>query len=182
MKLLVLALLLVSASSFMLPRPVRVLPSKLPRFISTGDDQSEQYSLDISKTIYTSTMKSPKDSYLAFAEKGMSNAKMAKTKILHQSILGGAYVGFGGLLSLCIAGNLMGISAANPGIAKMAFASLFPGEYAAFLSCFMTNKPSDLPLFFFSQSSLDSHDGRAALYRKLSHGGCRQVRRLGRMA
>jgi len=89
---------------------------------------SEQSSLDISKTVYASSMKSPKDAYLAFAEKGASNAKMAKTKILHQSILGGAYVGFGGLLSFCIAGNLGGISAANPGVSKMAFAALFPGK------------------------------------------------------
>jgi formate/nitrite transporter len=71
-------------------------------------------------------MKSPKDAYTAFAEKGASNAKMQKRKILHQSILGGCYVGFGGLLSLCIAGNLGGIGAANPGIPKMAFAALFP--------------------------------------------------------
>lgn len=97
---------------------------------------SEQKSLDISKTVYSQTMKSPKDAYLAFAEKGASNAKMAKKKILHQSILGGAYVGFGGLLSFCIAGNLNGISAANPGVSKMAFAALFPGKCIFdFLSC-----------------------------------------------
>jgi formate transporter len=88
--------------------------------------RSERVSLDISKTIYTSSMKSPKDSYLAFAEKGAANAKMSKTKILHQSILGGAYVGFGGLLSLSVAGNLGGIGALNPGAVKMAFAALFP--------------------------------------------------------
>ena len=61
--------------------------------------RSERVSLDISKTIYTSSIKTPKDSYVAFAEKGAANAKMPKTKILHQSILGGCYVGFGGLLS-----------------------------------------------------------------------------------
>lgn len=88
--------------------------------------RSERVSLDISKTIYTSSIKTPKDSYIAFAEKGAANAKMPKTKILHQSILGGCYVGFGGLLSLTIAGSLGGIGAANPGIPKMAFAALFP--------------------------------------------------------
>ena len=88
--------------------------------------RSERVSLDISKTIYTSSIKTPKDSYIAFAEKGAANAKMPKTKILHQSILGGCYVGFGGLLSLSIAGALGGIGAANPGIPKMAFAALFP--------------------------------------------------------
>jgi hypothetical protein len=43
--------------------------------ISTGDDRSERKSLDISKTQYTSLVKAPKDSYIAFAEKGKSNAK-----------------------------------------------------------------------------------------------------------
>jgi len=95
-------------------------------FISTGEDRSERQSLDISKTTYSSTIKAPRDAYIAFAEKGASNAKMAKTKILHQAIMGGCYVGFGGLLSLSIAGNLGGIGATNPGIPKMAFAALFP--------------------------------------------------------
>ena len=94
--------------------------------ISTGDDRSEYKNFDISKTAYTSTVKSPKDAFIAFAEKGASNAKMGKSKILHQSIMGGAYVGFGGLLSLSIAGSLAGIGAANPGIPKLAFALLFP--------------------------------------------------------
>jgi hypothetical protein len=42
-------------------------------YISTGDDRSERQSLDISKTVYTSLVKAPKDSYMAFAEKGKSN-------------------------------------------------------------------------------------------------------------
>lgn len=67
--------------------------------------QHEMASLDLSKTIYTSSMKSPKDSYVAFAEKGAANAKMAKRKIFHQSVLGGCYVGFGALLSLSVAGE-----------------------------------------------------------------------------
>jgi formate/nitrite transporter len=83
-------------------------------------------SLDLSKTIYVSTMKSPKDAYVAFAEKGAANAKMAKRKIFHQAVLGGCYVGFGALVSLSIAGNVGGIGAANPGIPKMLFAALFP--------------------------------------------------------
>lgn len=94
--------------------------------ISDGSDRSERKSLDISKTTYTATVKSPRDSYMAFAEKGMSNAKMHWAKILHQSILGGAYVGFGGLLSLSVAGNISGIGFTNPGLVKMTFAALFP--------------------------------------------------------
>jgi len=90
------------------------------------EERSERISLDISKTQYTSVIKSPPDAYVTFAEKGASNAHLPKRKIFHQAVLGGCYVGFGGLISLAIAGNLGGISAANPGVAKMTFAALFP--------------------------------------------------------
>ena len=129
MKLSALTLLAAWSGVTAFRAPVRAgaLAKWTPLRISTGDDMSEQKSLDISKTVYSQTIKSPKDSYLAFAEKGASNAKMGKMKIFHQAVMGGAYVGFGGLLSFCIAGNIGGIAAENPGIAKMAFASLFPG-------------------------------------------------------
>lgn len=90
------------------------------------EERSERLSLDISKTTYTSLVKSAPDAYISFAEKGASNAHLPKRKIFHQSVLGGCYVGFGGLISLAIAGNIGGLAAANPGIAKMTFAALFP--------------------------------------------------------
>lgn len=126
MRLVVLVSLasIASVSSFLAPTPLKVPSTRSTLKISTGDDQSDRYSLDITKTVYVSTIKSPKDSYTALAEKGASNAKMSKLMILHQSILGGAYVGFGGLLSLSIAGNLG--EGASLGLVKMAFASLFP--------------------------------------------------------
>eukprot|EP00529_Nitzschia_sp_RCC80_P021447 CAMPEP_0113487062 /NCGR_PEP_ID=MMETSP0014_2-20120614/25317_1 /TAXON_ID=2857 /ORGANISM="Nitzschia sp." /LENGTH=387 /DNA_ID=CAMNT_0000380751 /DNA_START=420 /DNA_END=1583 /DNA_ORIENTATION=+ /assembly_acc=CAM_ASM_000159 len=96
------------------------------QMISTGDDRSERRSLDISKTQYVSLIKAPKDAYIAFAEKGASNANMSAIKILHQSIMGGAYVGFGGLLALSVAGNMSGTLFSNPGLVKMTFAALFP--------------------------------------------------------
>mmetsp|Transcript_24709 Transcript_24709/g.36972 ORF Transcript_24709/g.36972 Transcript_24709/m.36972 type:complete len:263 (-) Transcript_24709:198-986(-) len=40
--------------------------------------------------------------------------------------MGGCYVGFGGLLSLSIAGAVPGMALANPGLAKFLFAALFP--------------------------------------------------------
>jgi formate transporter len=61
-----------------------------------------------------------------FAEKGKSNANMHSAKILHQSIMGGAYVGFGGLLALSVAGNMSGVVFSNPGLVKFTFAALFP--------------------------------------------------------
>lgn len=51
---------------------------------------------------------------------------MGWIKILHQSVLGGAYVGFGGLLALTVAGNMGGVFGSNPGLVKMMFAALFP--------------------------------------------------------
>jgi formate/nitrite transporter FocA (FNT family) len=86
----------------------------------------ERLSLNISKTIYTLSIKSPRDAYIAFAEKGTSNAKMQKCKILHQLILGGCYVRFGGFLSLVLPETLEASAQQNPGIPKMAFVALFP--------------------------------------------------------
>jgi formate transporter len=47
-------------------------------------------------------------------------------KILHQSIMGGCYVGFGGLLALSVAGNMAGSRLSDPGLVKFTFAALFP--------------------------------------------------------
>lgn len=71
-------------------------------------------------------VKTPQETYLGLAEKGATNALMPTDKMLLQSILGGCYVGFGGLLSLSIAGNVPGIAASNPGLQRMIFAALFP--------------------------------------------------------
>mmetsp|Transcript_21521 Transcript_21521/g.32567 ORF Transcript_21521/g.32567 Transcript_21521/m.32567 type:complete len:468 (+) Transcript_21521:153-1556(+) len=98
------------------------------------DLKTEVLSLDLSKTVYTSSMKSPKDAYIAFVEKGVGNAKMSKRKIFHQAVLGGCYIGFASLLSLCIAGNLQGIGEHNSGFVKMAFAALFPVNLVFILS------------------------------------------------
>ena len=54
-----------------------------PEWAASEEDgrRRERDSLDISKTVYTSTMKAPKDAYVAFAEKGAGNAKMSKHKM-----------------------------------------------------------------------------------------------------
>ena len=130
MKLFLIASMLMSASSFHVSSGVasrsaiKTAPRFQPLMASSGDD--EVYVRDLPKVINVQSMKPAKEAYLAMAEKGEANAKMSKRKILHQSILGGMYVGFGGLLSLCIAGNMAGVGAPNPGLAKMAFAALFP--------------------------------------------------------
>ena len=72
------------------------------------------------------TVKSPKETYFGMAEKGRDNAKLSFAKILHQSIMGGCYVGFGGLLSTVVAGGCPGIASSNPALQKFIFAALFP--------------------------------------------------------
>merc|ERR1712228_244473 len=60
----------------------------------------------------------------ALVAKGTANAGMPFLKLMHSSIMGGAYVGMAGLLSLTIAGNL-GPEVAM-GVQKIVFAALFP--------------------------------------------------------
>ena len=71
-------------------------------------------------------VKTPKETFEALVEKGVATSKMSVAKVMHASIMGGCYVGIGGLLSLMIAGNCPGIAQANPGLQKFIFAALFP--------------------------------------------------------
>jgi len=68
----------------------------------------------------------PKETFEALVAKGVGNSKMSNTKVLFNSIMGGCYVGIGGLLSLSIAGSIPGVAATNPGFVKFIFAALFP--------------------------------------------------------
>ena len=72
------------------------------------------------------TVKPPAEAYFGMAEKGVANAKMPLMKILHQSIMGGCYIGFGGLLSTIVSGTCPGVAASNPGLQKFIFAACFP--------------------------------------------------------
>lgn len=68
---LLIASLVASADAYSFIQPMRVAPSirhagsSNLKMISTGDDRSERKSLDISKTVYTSLVKAPKDAYIA---------------------------------------------------------------------------------------------------------------------
>jgi hypothetical protein len=68
---LLIASLAASADAYSFVQPMRVAPSirnagsSNLKMISTGDDRSERKSLDISKTVYTSLVKAPKDAYIA---------------------------------------------------------------------------------------------------------------------
>jgi len=77
-------------------------------------------------TVETAGVRSPPETYFALADKGAANAKKSVLGILHQSFVSGCFVGFGGLLSLSIAGNLGAVASASPGLQKFVFAALFP--------------------------------------------------------
>jgi formate/nitrite transporter len=70
--------------------------------------------------------KTPKATFEAMVDKGVSNAKMSVGKTLFSSITGGCFVGMGGLLSVAITGAMPGVAAANPGLIRFVFAALFP--------------------------------------------------------
>jgi len=71
-------------------------------------------------------VRSPAETYMALADKGAANSQKPIIKIFHQSFVSGCYVGFAGLLSLSIAGNIGPAAAAAPGLQKMVFGALFP--------------------------------------------------------
>lgn len=52
-----------------------------------------------------------------------------------QGIQAGAYIAFGAFLACSIGGNIPGIAAANPGLAKLIFALIFPVGLAMVTNC-----------------------------------------------
>lgn len=56
----------------------------------------------------------------------IEKADYSTKKILTLSFLAGAYIAFGGLLSVIIAGGMPGIAKENPGIVKFVFGAAFP--------------------------------------------------------
>ncbi len=56
----------------------------------------------------------------------IAKAKYSTRKILTLSFMAGAYIAFGGLLSIIIGGGVPGIAEENPGIAKFLFGAAFP--------------------------------------------------------
>ena len=65
----------------------------------------------------------PDQVYHKIAQKGADTANAPWQKVFHQAFVGGCYIGFGGLLSFVIGGQIPG---ADPGIQKFVFAALFP--------------------------------------------------------
>ena len=59
-------------------------------------------------------------------ESAMQKDKYSVKKILTLAFMAGAYIAFGGLLSILIAGGMPEVTAKNPGITKFVFGAAFP--------------------------------------------------------
>ncbi|NDV65012.1 formate/nitrite transporter family protein [Bacteroides sp. 224] len=69
---------------------------------------------------------SPKEIAAAFAASGIYKSKLSFPKFALIAILGGAFIAFGGLLSVMVAGGMPGVGAENPGLIKFIAGALFP--------------------------------------------------------
>lgn len=68
----------------------------------------------------------PKDIAPVFRDSAGTKAGYSNQKLFFYSILGGAFIAVGGLLSLVVAGGMPGIAATNPGLVKFALGAVFP--------------------------------------------------------
>lgn len=68
----------------------------------------------------------PKEITAEFASSGVYKTKLPLAKFGIISILGGAFIAFGGLLSVIVAGGMPGIGMNNPGLIKFIAGALFP--------------------------------------------------------
>jgi formate/nitrite transporter len=73
-----------------------------------------------------SLCKTPKDAYMGMAEKGAELCEKGALKVFHQAFYAGCYIGFGGQLSMNIAGGIAHMAKDDPGISTFVFAALFP--------------------------------------------------------
>jgi len=73
--------------------------------------------------LVVSTCLLPGDAYHKIVKKGEDTVANGWLKCFHQAFIGGCYIGFGGLLSFAIAGQIPGATA---GTQKFVFAALFP--------------------------------------------------------
>jgi len=70
-----------------------------------------------------STCLPPNEAYFKIVKKGEDTVAGGALKCFHQAFVGGCYIGFGGLLSMAIGGQIPGATA---GTQKFVFAALFP--------------------------------------------------------
>lgn len=68
----------------------------------------------------------PKEITLNFSGSADIKNNLPLAKFCLLSILGGAFIAFGGLLSVMVAGGMPGVGATNPGLVKFVAGALFP--------------------------------------------------------
>ena len=68
----------------------------------------------------------PKDITEQFSASGIQKSNLSISKFAIIAILGGAFIAFGGLLSIIVAGGMPGIGENNPGLIKFIAGALFP--------------------------------------------------------
>ena len=68
----------------------------------------------------------PADIAVQFCKSAHQKNNHSNIKLFTYSLLGGAYIALGGLLSLVVVGGMPTVAATNPGITKLLFGSLFP--------------------------------------------------------
>jgi formate/nitrite transporter len=71
-------------------------------------------------------VKTPKEAFQGMVDKGVAMGGDSSIKIFHQAFYAGIYIGFGGMLSMVVAGGLDGTVEENPTIQTFVFAALFP--------------------------------------------------------
>ncbi len=72
------------------------------------------------------SLKSPKAIVEAASEAGLAKARLSVGKTLLLSFMAGAYIALGGVVAMIIGKDCPALAAANPGLAKLLFASVFP--------------------------------------------------------
>lgn len=69
---------------------------------------------------------SPQEIASIFSASGIYKSKLPFVKFALIALLGGAFIAFGGLLTVVVAGGMPGVAAANPGLVKFMAGALFP--------------------------------------------------------
>lgn len=87
---------------------------------------SQPIKVDVNLPAATPDLLSPPDAYAYVAKAGVKCAEMTPFKTFVMALYAGAYIAFGGFLGLTVVNGCPGIVAANPGLAKLLFALVFP--------------------------------------------------------
>jgi formate/nitrite transporter len=110
----------------------------------------------------------PNEAYMKIVKKGEDTVAGGWLKCFHQAFVGGCYIGFGGLLSMAIAGQIPG---ATPGTQKFVFAALFPVNLLLILltgGSLFTGNTAAMPAAVFEGKT---HWGNAVKYLVVSWVG-----------